>query len=441
MIGAIRRLVGETNKVVLAIGGTAGAVLSVVGVWALLSPGATPAVRFAQAQVESGYTLLEQYEALHQSGAASALGATGPARPALDYGAPPEPASPPAAVPTASPSAGPGVRLAVYVSTGTPVADTQPGTEPVLNGGGGEGSGSQATGPTGATGTTGTTGPTGPTGPTGTTGPTGPTKPTAKEIRERREAQRRAAEEAAEKRRREARAAAERKRRRKIEEERRRREQGATGATSENTGGAGKGGKYIPPPPPHVPFHQEGGARVLVGTGASTGEVEAVLANVKRVLAAKGVGGQAGASASVLAGCGDSCALRPLIDQAIMDTSANPAEAAREIAGIFTDTRSGEYEHRREPIGVTVDYAIDFKDYVSKPVTVVWTLSSQANGKPLARSWWRNVIVKQVEPTSDEPYRGNFWAPLPRREGDYYVTLRLFRGEREVGSIPTGVFH
>jgi hypothetical protein len=139
--------------------------------------------------------------------------------------------------------------------------------------------------------------------------------------------------------------------------------------------------------------------------------------------------------------CGDSCALRPLIDQAIVDTNSNLAEAAREIAGIFTDTRVTNDGHKREPVGVTVDYAIDFSHYVGKTVTLVWTLDSHATGEPLPRSWWRNVIVKQVEPTSDEPFNGNFWAPIPRRKGHYYLTLRLFTGEHEDQSAVTQTFH
>ncbi len=196
-----------------------------------------------------------------------------------------------------------------------------------------------------------------------------------------------------------------------------------------------------PSSPSPTPFHQEDDAKVLVGTGASTGAVDAVLAKVKGVLAAEGASGRASASASVQSRCGDSCALRPLIDQAIVDTSSNLAEAARDIAGIFTETRVANDGHKREPIGVTVDYAIDFSHYVGKTVTVVWTLDSSATGEPLPRSWWRNVIVKQVEPTSDEPFRGNFWAPIPRRKGHYYLTLRLFTGEHEDQSAVTQTFH
>jgi hypothetical protein len=435
MIGTIRRVIGGTNNAMLAIGATAGAALSILAVWALLQPAATPSVKFAHAEVESGYTLLEQYESLHQPGASgSASDGEDPARPALGHrlaSVPTTTATATAATQAPATQAGnpssarPGVHLAVYVSTGAPVADTQP-TTGTVSAGNGEDPGSESTGPIG---------PTGPTGATGPSGPSGPTGPTAREIQKKREAVILAKEE---------------KRKtggsgKKKEEGNRsgktQRQKGVTGPASGNASGRGSGGKYTPPSSSHTLFHQEGNAKVLVGTGASTGAVDAVLAKVKRILAAKGAAGRADANVSVQTRCGDSCALRPLIDQAILDTSANPAEAAREIAGIFTDTRSAKYEDKREPVGVTVDYAIDFSHYVGKTVTVVWTLDSRATGEPLRRSWWRNVIAKQVEPKNDEPFRGNFWAPIPRREGAYYVTLRLFAGEREVGSIPTGVFH
>jgi hypothetical protein len=434
MIGTIRQVVGQTNNVVLAIGATAGAVLSIVAVWALLKPGETPAAKFEQAQVESGYTLLEQYEALHQSTALADATDSGASRWTLGRAMARNTAATTTATRTTStmsPSARPGIHLAVYVSAGAPAADTRPATR-TMSIDNGEDPPSETTGPTGPTGATGVTGVTGPSGPSG---PTGPTGPTAKEIREKHEAK-----EAAEKRRRERREAAARKRKKEIEEERRRRENGATGSTSNHTGAPGNGGKYTPPPPSPTPFHQEGDAKVLVGTGASTGTVDAVLAKVKGVLAAEGASGRTGAGASVQSRCGDSCALRPLIDQAIVDTNSNLAEAAREIADIFTDTRFTNDGRKREPIGVTVDYAIDFSHYVGKTVTVVWTLDSSATGKPLPRSWWRNVIVKQVEPTSDEPFRGNFWAPIPRKRGSYYLTLRLFTGEHEDQSAVTQTF-
>lgn len=423
-----------TNNAVLAIGATAGAVLSILAVWALLKPGATPTVKLAQAQVESGYTLLEQYESLHQPGASgSASDGEDPSLLALGHGLASHPTTTTTtqagATQAGNPSsAAPKIHLAVYMSAGAAV-DTQPAARRVSIGNG-ESPGSEATGPTG---TTGVTGVTGPHGITGASGPSGPTGPTAKEIQEKRKAK-----EAAEKRKREKREAAEKKRK---EEIKKKEHEGPTGPTSDNTGAPGNGGKYTLPPRSHTSFHQEGNAKVLVGTGASTGAVDAVLAKVKGVLAAEGASGRTSASASVQSRCGESCALRPLIDQAIMDTNSNPAEAAREIAGIFTDTRSAKDGNKREPIGVTVDYAIDFSHYVGKTVTVVWTLDSRTSGKPLQRSWWRNVIVKQVEPTSDEPFRGNFWTPIPRRRGDYYLTLRLFTGEHEDEHIATAAFH
>jgi hypothetical protein len=177
---------------------------------------------------------------------------------------------------------------------------------------------------------------------------------------------------------------------------------------------------------------------VLDGTGASTATIDAVLAKVKGVLSAEHAGG---ASASVQTRCGDSCAFTPLVDQAIVDTGSNLAEAARKVAEVFTGTRYTQDGGRREPLGVTVNYAIDFRNYVGKAVTVVWTLYSGRTGEPPPRTWWRNVIVKQVEPTSDEPYRASFWAPIPRRRGNYYLTLRLFTGEHEDEPIVTRTFH
>ncbi|HTR72687.1 MAG TPA: hypothetical protein VMG80_03750 [Solirubrobacteraceae bacterium] len=379
MIGTIERIIKEANKWVVAVAGFIGALITIWGAAHLLLPAGTPAVKFEKAQIERNVPL-EEYESLHQSGALANAFGDASDRQQIAY------------------------RLAAY---------TTPTSEASSSGEGGEGAGPANTGPTGATGTTGATGAKGTTGATGSKGTT--ETAVQAQLRTREEARRKRESEA-------------RERLKKIEAERHKH--------VVSSGHQGGPDKFVTPPPSPTPFHAEGNAKVVVGTGARTGEVDAVLSIAKRILAHEDPRGQ------LQSGCDTACALRPLIDHAIVDTSSNPAEAAKEVAAIFTGTRSRHVASGREPVGVAVDYKIDFSDYAGKRVSLAWSLYSKATGEVLPRTWWRNVIVKQAEPTTTEaPVQGTFWAPLPRRLGHYGLEMKVFAGEDEVEHAFTQEFH
>jgi hypothetical protein len=228
---------------------------------------------------------------------------------------------------------------------------------------------------------------------------------------------------------------------------------------------------FATPPPPAASFHKEGHAKVIVGTGAPTSEVDSVLSKVKALLRKRHArfngsnigfgkheatfdeedpvlreistgeplhrqvagGPEEDALAnSVPSQCGAGCALRPTIDKAIADYSSNLAEAAKEIANAFTDSRVQIYEHKPQPVGVTVNYAINLIGFAGQRVILEWTLCSKPANRPLPKPWWRNVIVKQIVPTNEKiKTSGNFWAPVPPARGNYYFRLRVFDGNSE----------
>jgi hypothetical protein len=185
--------------------------------------------------------------------------------------------------------------------------------------------------------------------------------------------------------------------------------------------------RFTAPPASSTPLRLDGKAKVLTGTGAPTSEVEAVIQ-------------MAGIEASAV--CGSSCPLRPTVERAIADTSPDLEEAAREVAAVFHGSRARVFEHKSQPVGVTVDYAVDFVGYAGKRTVLEWTLCSRRTERPLPREWWRNVIVKQIEPTSDKTkVIGSFWAPIPPRRGDYYFRLRVFYDRSEVAHTKTAQFN
>jgi hypothetical protein len=183
---------------------------------------------------------------------------------------------------------------------------------------------------------------------------------------------------------------------------------------------------FTAPPASSTPFRSEGDAKVLGGVGASGNEVEQVIR-------------MAGIKAS--AKCATSCPLRATVERAIADTSSNLEQAAEEVAAVFRGSRVEVFEHKSQPIGVTVEYTLDLVGYEDKRTFLEWALCSKGTGRPLPREWWRNVIVKQIEPTSQKAeVTGSFWAPIPPRRGDYYFRLRVFYNGLEVAHKKTEPF-
>lgn len=244
-----------------------------------------------------------------------------------------------------------------------------------------------------------------------------------------------------------------------------------------NSGGSHQGGTpetrvHAEPVPPPRSFHKEGAAKVAIGTGASTGEVDAVLRRARAILrkrvarvsqtyggsdaAFEGTPGFREMAASELAArppdqalmmaasdveaatlansvpshCGAGCALAPTVDKALADYSSNLAQAARVVAAAFRESRVEIYEAKPQPVGVTVDYAIHFVGYEGQLMKLEWTLDR--SGRPLPKTWWRKVVVKQIVPSSESiGVAGNFWAPVPPKSGDYYFSLRVLDASGE----------
>jgi hypothetical protein len=183
---------------------------------------------------------------------------------------------------------------------------------------------------------------------------------------------------------------------------------------------------FTAPPASSAPLHSVGGAKLLSGIGEPGPEVEDVIH-------------MAGIQAS--AKCARSCPLRTTVERAIADTSSNLEQAAEEVAAVFRGSRVQVFEHKSQPIGVTVEYTLDFVGYAGKRTILEWALCSKRTGRPLPREWWRNVIVNQIEPTSEKAkVTGRFWAPIPPMRGDYYFRLRVFYNGLEVAHKRTEPF-
>lgn len=224
-----------------------------------------------------------------------------------------------------------------------------------------------------------------------------------------------------------------------------------TTASSAAEGSSGpSGAPFVKPPTPEVPFKSEGSAKTLDGTGASTSEVEGVLAEaatapISGVSPSKeetAPGAETAAAIALPRHCGSSCGAGPTVDQILAD-NPSPAQAAKEVATVFRHSRARYYDHELHPLGADVEYTLKLTGFVHNDAIFEWTLWSQSENHPLPHSWWQRVIVKQVKPSRyEESVSGTFWAPLPPKPGNYVFHLAVYdeQGNRR-GHGSTPVFH
>jgi hypothetical protein len=245
--------------------------------------------------------------------------------------------------------------------------------------------------------------------------------------------------------------------------------EGATsnsGATSEGSSGP-VGVPFVKPPAPETAFKSEGKAQTLNGTGAASSEVDAILEGASGNAPSEGASGNAPSEGAapptgkrspheteaspetksttriaLSHHCGSSCAAGPMVDKILADSSS-PAQAAKEVATLFTNSRGRYIDHELHPLGADVEYTLKLTGFVHNDAILEWTLWSQSANRALPHSWWQGVIVKQVKPARyEETISGTFWAPLPPKPGDYVFHLAVYdeQGNRR-GSGRTPVFH
>ncbi|HEY2537070.1 MAG TPA: hypothetical protein VGI24_08830 [Solirubrobacteraceae bacterium] len=218
--------------------------------------------------------------------------------------------------------------------------------------------------------------------------------------------------------------------------------------TPENTAAEGSSGPsgvpFVKPPAAKTPFKSEGNAKTLSGTGAPTSEVEGVLAEATTASSeeATTAEGKTAARIALPQHCGSSCPAGPIVEQVLADNKS-PAQAARKVAAVFRNSRARYYDHELHPLGADVEYTLKLTGFVHNDAILEWTLWSQSEHHPLPHSWWQKVIVKQVKPSRyEETVSGTFWAPLPPKPGNYVFHLAVYdeQGNRR-GHGRTPVFH
>jgi len=153
--------------------------------------------------------------------------------------------------------------------------------------------------------------------------------------------------------------------------------------------------------------------KTRIEAGASSSEVDTVLSK---------------SGLDLPSHCDASCAVRPLINQAI-DSSSNNSQAANSFAADLRSSRVS-VDHEPQFIGARVQYNITL-DGLANKVTFL-TVTLDALGQPLPSHYQEIRVIKKLVPSSEEqPVVGVFWAPIPSYRGEYYFRLQVFDGSPE----------
>ncbi len=82
---------------------------------------------------------------------------------------------------------------------------------------------------------------------------------------------------------------------------------------------------------------------------------------------------------------------------------------------------------RTEPLGVTINFILTLEGFKGKRADVRWSLYDAGARRRVPRDWLANrrALSARAEAASDRA-GGEFWVPLPRRRGPFFVRLSVY---------------
>jgi hypothetical protein len=121
------------------------------------------------------------------------------------------------------------------------------------------------------------------------------------------------------------------------------------------------------------------------------------------------------------------CGLRSTMTYLLRPQSEVTAQVvADRLAELFDHLRTSDEVVPPEPIGVTVNFDVSLTGFQGDEAEIRWSLYS-AGGGAVPRDWLRDQRVLTVEAEAEEDSgSGEFWAPLPSREGRYFIRFGVY---------------
>jgi hypothetical protein len=196
--------------------------------------------------------------------------------------------------------------------------------------------------------------------------------------------------------------------------------------------GSGEGGETSPAEP------EDGEAPSTLAPGTSEqGSDAETLTRVKNKLPPETLpGGCAYRGSQVVCEARDQNVLRSLLpapDVAEARDGGAVADAEALVAVLENSRARPVSSGGTEPLGVTLSFDLTLEGYADRRAEVRWSLYDAGARKRVPREWLVNRRAHVVRPEAAfDRSSAEFWVPLPRRRGPFFVRLSVFddQGER-----------
>ena len=122
------------------------------------------------------------------------------------------------------------------------------------------------------------------------------------------------------------------------------------------------------------------------------------------------------------------CGLRSTMTYLLRPQSEVTAQVvADRLAELFDHLRTSVQDVPPEPLGVTVNFDVSLTGFQGDEAEIRWSLYSARGGAAPPRDWLRDQRVLSLKAEAEEDSgSGEFWAPLPSREGSYYIRFGVW---------------
>jgi hypothetical protein len=124
-------------------------------------------------------------------------------------------------------------------------------------------------------------------------------------------------------------------------------------------------------------------------------------------------------------------------------TSSSRAQAARQQIAALRSLRTTKVKgaKKRQPVGVVVDANIDLSGLRGRPVLLSWSMWRKDGAERLYGEWLNERLAYRIVATSDHDTGSvDFWIPLPKGNGPYFIRSRLAIGDATLATSDSKAF-
>ena len=106
---------------------------------------------------------------------------------------------------------------------------------------------------------------------------------------------------------------------------------------------------------------------------------------------------------------------------------------AKALLAVLENTRSRPVSSGgTEPMGVTLSFDLELEGFSGKKAEVRWSLYDAGARKRVPRDWLVNRRALALRPEAEfDRESSEFWVPLPKRRGPFFVRLTVYDDEGE----------